>query len=679
MFSVVADSGSARPPAWLVAVAAVAVIAGVYARFKGLGTWPFGVDEYYFGRSVQNVLSFGVPAYECGGYYVRGLLLQYLSAGLQWLGMSPELAPRAIAAVASLAALPAAFLLARRIHGTSAGLLVVALLAVSVWEVEMGRFGRFYAPFQAIFLWYMVYFLRYTVDRQRHALWGMVLLSLLGVLVWEGAVLLLVANLLPPFLNHAQGRLVARQWGYLAGMALLLLALNWFVELDLRRAGDSLPPDYRELLSAGAEPAGPRPLFVALLAHPGWWLPGLLPLALAGASLRWIGAFRHRWLAAAGLLVALFAALAHQFLVAGAALGLLLLLNMVALRELLDRRALPYFAALAAAAVFWLAFGLITTGWRGDAAMSPAGVLVALAYQFVGFPNVLDMVARTWTRAVPVLSLGLFALVAVAGVRAIVRPAAVSPAERALLAVAVVMLLLVGLAQAPRLETRYSFFLYPVLLVVAVAVLFRATEAVTRSPAVATALGCVLAAAGFALTEDFDAAHLANIDSAEVNFRLTVDSRLASHYYGRSDIRATADWLAANVNGSRDLVISGPGVASLDFYYPQLGFVYLEPDDQRLSAWACQQGTIERWSNLPLVYRLAELEARILASERAFIVIDPRREEEFLSQIERLRPEVAWRNEYGHHAVIAFRAAGNDSDMGVSVRQASRETADYIE
>jgi hypothetical protein len=292
---------------------------------------------------------------------------------------------------------------------------------------------------------------------------------------------------------------------------------------------------------------------------------------------------------------------------------------------------------------------------------------------------VLDMVARTWTRTVPLLSLGVFVLFAVAAAQAILRPAAVSASERALLVVAVVMLLLVGLAQAPRLETRYSFFLYPVLLVIAVAVLFRAAEALVRAPAAATALAAVVAAAGFALTEDFDAGHLARIDSAEVTFRLDMDSRLAAHYYGRGDIRAAAEWLAANADPASDLVVSGPGIASLDFYYPHLGFVYLEPDDQRLSAWACRQGTVERWSNLPLVYRPAEFEARILASRRAFVVIDPRREERFLARLHHLEPEVAWRNSRGHHAVIAFRPAGDADDMGVSVRQARPESADYIE
>src|ERR1700733_4537770 len=156
-----------RPSRSLIALAAFAaacVACGVFARFVGLGKWPLAIDEYYFARSVQNVLHFGIPEFPCGGLYVRGVLLQYGSALLQWVGLSAELAPRLIAAVCSLIALPAVFKIGRRMGGRDVGLIAVAVLALSVWEIEIGRFGRMYAPFQALFAWYIVFFLDYVID-----------------------------------------------------------------------------------------------------------------------------------------------------------------------------------------------------------------------------------------------------------------------------------------------------------------------------------------------------------------------------------------------------------------------------------------------------------------------------------------------------------------------------------
>ena len=211
------------PIRWLVlAVAAAAFVAGLYGRFKGIGLWPLGVDEFYISRSIDHVIQWGVPRFSCGGYYTRGLLYQYVVAGLRLLGLTPEFAGRMVAALSSLAVLPAAYRLGKRLEGPLAGWLMVIMLCVSVWEIEMARFARMYAPFQAVFAWYMVLFLRYTVDRDRTALRWMIALSILGVLTWEGGALIGLANLLAILLMHEQGRLKGKDWLQLAGLTVLL-------------------------------------------------------------------------------------------------------------------------------------------------------------------------------------------------------------------------------------------------------------------------------------------------------------------------------------------------------------------------------------------------------------------------------------------------------------------------
>jgi hypothetical protein len=199
---------SDKPTLPLLLVAGIAVLAGTIARFKGLGHWPLAWDEYYLAQSIQNVLHSGLPQYPCGGFYARGVLVQYLAALLQLAGLSAQLAPRLIAAISSLIALAATYRIARRCAGTDIALLAVTILALSVWEVEIARFGRMYAPFQALFLWYVVFFLEYTLDRRVKALVPMLSLSVVGVLVWEGGALLALTNFLPPFINRTPGRLV---------------------------------------------------------------------------------------------------------------------------------------------------------------------------------------------------------------------------------------------------------------------------------------------------------------------------------------------------------------------------------------------------------------------------------------------------------------------------------------
>ena len=131
--------------------------------------------------------------------------------------MSAELAPRLIAAISGLIVLPVAYVLGRGVRSPAVGALVVIILSLSVWQIEIGRFGQMYAPFQAVFVLYVVFFLRYTVQRDSRALWPMLILSLVGPLVWEGGVLLLLANLLPVFLQRGPEALTKRDWTYLAG------------------------------------------------------------------------------------------------------------------------------------------------------------------------------------------------------------------------------------------------------------------------------------------------------------------------------------------------------------------------------------------------------------------------------------------------------------------------------
>ncbi len=462
----------------LLAVTCAAVLVGIYARFKGLGTWPLGIDEYYTARTVQNVLRTGLPEFACGGYYARGLLVQYLGALLQLGGMSPELSLRLIAAVSSLIVLPAAFILGRRAGGFATGLVTVTVLALSVWEVEMARFARMYAPFQAVFVWYVVFFLKYTLDKETRALWPMIVLSVVGALVWEGGVFLALLNLLPPILNHAGGRLARRDWRYLAGTALLVPPLYLLATNNLRMYSREYPfppgwtdPAASHLFVSGLK-AGSAPL-TTLSAHPLWLLLGLVPLLFLALALRWVWGFRSRWITGLGLLATLGAAAAHQFLLCGAIILLLLLLRLVGWRELFTRAAWPFGAAVAVSAAFWIAYGLATSDWRANPDQSLVQTVALLAYEFVRFPDFALEVALPWARAVPILGLALFVLITAACIRVIRNEAVQLTAERVILIVLVLLLLAASASHPPRHETRYVYFLYPLAVVIALVTLAR--------------------------------------------------------------------------------------------------------------------------------------------------------------------------------------------------------------
>lgn len=654
----------------LIALGGAALVIGVIARFKGLGTWPLAVDEYYIARSVQNVLAFGLPQYDCGGYYTRGVAFQYVVAGLQMAGSSPELSGRVVAAVSSLIALPAVLLLGRRLHGWVVGLLAVAFIALSVWEIELARFGRMYAPFQAVFLWYLVFFLRYTVDGVARALWGMVLLTLVGALTWEGGVFLAALNLVPPFLRARSGRLSREDWKYLVGMGALLAPIAWFVMADLRTGIDGAQP----ALPGDFDPEGGAPYDVdsidtiafwrTLTNHPVWWLAALVPAGAALAALRWVWSLRTRPLAALGLTVALAAALLHQFSAFGTFMVLLLLTRLVDWQELRNREALPYIVAVLSSLLFWVAFGLGTVEWRAGIAPEGASTqtILLLAYELLRFPDFVQEIARPWGGALPMLSLGLAIALAVSLLSTIARRDATVTTERVLLVVLVLMLAAAASSGPPRHETRYVFFLYPVAILIAVTVVMRAFERLPLRRPLGVALGAGAATALFVASEDFNASHLANIDSAPVNFRLDLKGRQISHLLSRSDVRGAADWLSHHAERD-DVVVNG--FPSVDFYYPDFDYTYIDSRSQRFPAYACDRGTRERWGNLPLLYTDAALEQRLVQGQPTYLVASNRMAPQLLERYASHEPRIVWTSIERGIDIIRFEPGGDRPLMAV--------------
>jgi hypothetical protein len=602
---------------WL--LLAIAVLIGALARFYHLGQAPFSVDEYYLSQSVANVLRHGAPAFDCGGYYTRGLLLQYLCAGLQHLGLSPEFAPRLIAALSSIAAIPAAYLIARRVGGPLIAVLIVLLLAFSVWEIEMARFGRMYAPFQALFLWYVVFFLRYTIDRKPQALRAMLLLSIIGPLVWEGGIFLLLSNLLPPLLQANPGQIPRRDWPYLAFCAVLLATAYWLLRFDFRQVNSAALPDGFEpsMTQAMIDPLSTLSAPLRLLPQHPWWMAcGVLLLLSTFPALRWIWGLRNRPLLALGLLLALCAALAHQFLFVAAALILLLLIRAIDYSELLGATARRYQLVLLAALLFWIAFGLVSLPSTAAANSSLIRELAMLGYQFMRFPNLIGVVVRPWAWAIPHLGTGLLLLCAFEIVRA-VRSTEQMTAERVLLVLLLVLLLAASASPAPRQETRYVFNLYPLILIVAAAAIAHIVETAFTQPVAIAGITTALVATGFVLSEDFSLQHLRHIDSDIETFRLNMKPGVQSHLVIRDNYRALAQWLRTNVPGDA-MVING--VHGLDHYYPAFNYFFVDESSPNFTDWSCRKGTIERWNNYPLLYSESALAAAIRAAPTAYLV-----------------------------------------------------------
>jgi hypothetical protein len=599
-----------RDKAWL-ALAGIAVLVGVWVRFKGFGAWPLAVDEYYIFRSVGFIVESGLPEYPCGGFYTRGLVYQYALAPLIIAGMPPESALRLITILCSLLVLPAVYLLTRALVPAdarkAAACAAVAVLALSAWEIEMARFGRMYAPFQAVFVWYL-YHAWQLINRQELWRWRWLIgLSILGPFVWEGGVVLALLNFLPMLLGKRYWRMP-----HLAISALVLPVVYVVVRGPFRWLSPipAFPDEYLEMRAGGGESRLARLFGDVLLAAEQPVALRLAAVGLAVLALVAAGSVLRQSRPGSPLaylaVIATVAALAlNQFVLAAALLVGSWLLGWV------DRHTL---GEAGWRRLLWVG-GLTTAGWiallwaQNPDALFTLDAIRALRPLYA-FPDFKMAIVQPWFYTIPLwsalLTAGLVGSLACAG-RA---EANASQGIRWLLLAILICATFVALAPTPYRETRYSFFLYPALIVASVVGLsgLRTTiRTALRWPAATVPVAVLLA---FLAMEDFQPRHLLAIDSYRANFRVGYPERLVAHYYERNDHKAPGDFLREHARAGDSIIITE---VALQAYLPWLDYVYLWMGDERFGNQSCRRGTVERWSNVPLLFDEAAVK-RALAS-----------------------------------------------------------------
>jgi hypothetical protein len=432
----------------------------------------------------------------------------------------------------------------------------------------------------------------------------------------------------------------------------LFLSVYLLTHTDFR---DSAEPE----ATLALEPVAGSWQFPGLLRWP-WSLLGLLPTIAAMISCRWLLAMRTRWLAASGLLIAMIAALTHQFGAAMLVILLLLLSGHLGWRELTTRKALPYVATIILSLVCWTAFASavpewlaqIETPWQGGSRW------IALGYEFLRFPDIPTEVIWPWARAVPQLGLGISLLLTGAALRVITDVDDKHSTIRILLFIIVCMVALTGAIGPPRHETRYVFFLFPAVIVVTLAAIAWGVRAIARRPHIAAILTVVSASTAFVLSEDFSLTHLINVDEEKTNFRVGIPNALAGHWVSRADVRSAAQWLAGNAQSPHDLTVNG--VPSVDFYYPNFNFTYVDHSHQRFAAYACTQGTRERWGNRPLLSSVSSLKDQIATHRRTFLVVYIRDVINFSGPLVDWSPRVSWTSVDGDILILSLSPLSTD-------------------
>jgi hypothetical protein len=598
------------------AILAVLLAVAGWLRLANLGALGLQVDEGVQGLAVEGWLRTGLPVLPSGAVYQRSIPfmgLQVAAAG--WFGLD-EFALRLPAALFGVATVVVAFALGRGLFGSRVGWIAAAFIALSAWEIELSRYGRFYTAFQASYVLAFLCFYRAIspgVHRWRWA-WGYVASALAAISFHEGAIVLATCFLIPLFDRTVttKGRLMSL--GGAAGFVIFAIG-------------------YRRLvgtwLAAMAPPSGLEPVAAPQAASSGSWLvsrlpslalpdlgtlrdvagsaaPGFLLIAIIAAVTGFLVARRNGWsgwLRTTVLVLVIASAVMHQFMIA-----LLLLLAWLA----------------------WFASDLRQIG-RVDLWTVHGSVVVSLAYwalivrdrlgpdwkaivlSLFGFPNVLQHFVYWFALGWPV-----FLLVVVGGAMMMLHRH-LRLSDRAALYVVAGLVLPVALASAASSyeESRYVFHLYPILVVLFAWALLRFADATTpfvRSAQARRGLFVTVLASGFVVSGDIGALTLApalrDYDSQRDPMRSIISWKAYAGFHqdhagaGRFvQERAAPAELIAAIGAPHQLI-------SYRFYTGRLDIVLGRPED---AGYQRRRGgrIVDRITGAEVVFDPAELRRRL--------------------------------------------------------------------
>lgn len=612
----------------------LAVGLGIYVRFKGLGSSPFAEDEYYLAKSIHNLLEQGVPRFACGGYYMRGLIYQYIGSVFIYFFGHHEFFLRMIAVMGNLACIPVIYLLSKKISGYKVACITSILFCFSLWEIEFARFARMYSLFQAIFLWYLFFLYRIVIEDKKNDFKWLVILSLVGLFTYEASGFLLIINFFPLLLKHKLFRPK-----YILSIFFLFIAGYLFLTADFKNVGgQNYLPEGLNSISASVTPHRTTVILIkSLVDEPTSALIfSILASFLLYAAYRiWRDPDIQRLtkFSLACLLVLCVLNMYGFIFIALIVFWLLRLLNWHVIR----RNSLMVFgAAIMLIFVFWLSYiftknsAISYFGYDHDSRLRTAAVFL------FKYPNIPYNIIYPWLRAVPMLTICLTVVILTGFLKKNFAMDLNKESYDFLLAIVLIFFSLLGLTSLTYQMTRYTFFLYPVLLLLVTESLFSISTLKLLRWLNRNFVFIFFVALFAIITEDFSYVHTVGIDSRKYIYRIGFDYHLAEHYYFRMDYREAANTVNQNKN-SDEIVITD--MIPVDYYLNRLDYVYIDVNDWEFNRLAACLGKREIWTNAQLIHNLVALDEILKKRETPVWIIgssDNERNETFRSLMSRM-------------------------------------------
>jgi hypothetical protein len=611
----------------------IALLLGVYFRLKGINKWPLALDEFYLYKSVTNILTKGIPEFNAGGYYLRGILYQYISAFISLFGTNNELAARLPAVIFNLATIPAIYLLGRKLLNKKLAIIFVVLFSFSLWEIEISRFARMYTFFQMIFAWYIYFLHQYLFENNTKALKWILGLSFISIFVYEASIFIILLNFLIFLWNETSKKiefnirnLKKHSFSLISAIIILLLALIYIL-YDFRslNAQNLLPPELSDYFENIAKQSKIRKPIILVLTSPFSLMGALMAFVLIS-----LNSFSYKKIikktdldnyAKFSVVTALLLSILNLYSVLIIIFSIFLLIEWVKISDF-KKLYLSLFATILINFILQSIFAIADPNWQTLTSyrLEP-GVLSSLKIiwkEFLNYPNFYELFAL-FRDTYKFQTLITLLLLPIGAVILISRDDKEYKAKKLFFALLGILLFIVTLINTQYFETRYFFFLYTLFLLCLLISIESISKFLFNNEAIKISFTYLILTLFVFISEDYKINHIVNIDSAEINFRKGMSKKLRDHFYPRWDSRSVAEII--NINAVEDeLIISNEQISS--FYLKRLDYLYRNYTSNDFKLESVNKGQNERWTDAKLIYKYENLKNLLNTEKTKWLFIN---------------------------------------------------------
>lgn len=593
----------------LYTIAFLLIATGISIRLFGLGKWPMAIDEYYMYQSVRNLLSHGLPEFECGGFYTRGLILQYAIAAVSFLDLGREFSLRIIPVTLNVLTLPAVYLISKRCSNNMVATVSVILFCLSLWEIEFSRFARMYAPFQFLFIWEVYFLLKFWADGKSNSIAWMCFLAVISIFMYEGAIFAVLLLLIPLYRYRNINAIK-----YIFSFTIILFLAYLFIKTDFRHmgAGAYLPPDYQSHVESGSGNNTPVVLPVVFLGqlvdNTSWLVPFLVLFVMSMVyGIKSINISHTDIMIKLVLIITIVLSALNLFFLVFTVVAVHLFLRDG--KEYSNTHtgtdSSKYIFLLSLLFLFFVFYGTFGYSWVHDGSMITTARLHDTLVALIKYPDYLNKVIWLLYETMPVMIAGFMLATALYILITKVKKERLNTYISLLLAVLLIQVVEVSLIKTKFSLTRYLFYFYPLIIIIFCNSLYYLTSYTSGKKQVIYSTFLLLVLLLAFNSNEYGIKHLSGIASQETNFRVNYSKNMKMHYYPREDYRTPAEYINENRAENDKVVQLVPVVDAYmidkpDYYYTDYKF-------GEFTVLSACRGTREIWTNVPLLYKESQL------------------------------------------------------------------------